>query len=43
MGLPNQCGIYEYYDPEEGKGHGASHFSWTAALLIDLYYEELHN
>lgn len=43
MGLPNQCGIYEYYDPEEGKGHGASNFSWTAALLLDLYYEELHN
>ena len=33
-------GIYEYYDPDTGQGHGASDFSWTAALLLDLLYEE---
>lgn len=38
--LPEECGIYEYYDPDTGRGHGADHFSWTAALLLDLLYEE---
>jgi glycogen debranching enzyme len=40
--LTSQFGLYEYYDPEEGKGHGASNFSWTSALIIDLHYEEEH-
>jgi len=38
--LTSEGGIYEYYDPDTGKGHGAKDFSWTAALLLDLLYEE---
>ena len=38
--LTQQCGLYEYYDPDTGQGHGASNFSWTASLLLDLLYEE---
>ena len=38
--LTQNYGIYEYYEPETGRGHGASNFSWTAALLLDLLYEE---
>jgi hypothetical protein len=38
--LTQECGIYEYYDPDSGSGHGADQFSWTAALLLDLLYEE---
>jgi len=29
-------GFFEYYSPETGRGLGASEFSWTAALFIDL-------
>ena len=29
-------GFYEYYSPETGSGLGASDFSWTAALFLDL-------
>ncbi|WP_131747865.1 glycoside hydrolase [Frankia sp. Cppng1_Ct_nod] len=29
-------GLYEYYSPLDGAGVGSNHFSWTAALLIDL-------
>ncbi|MFQ5732770.1 MAG: trehalase family glycosidase [Planctomycetaceae bacterium] len=29
-------GFYEYYSPETGEGLGASDFSWTAALFLDL-------
>ncbi len=29
-------GIYEYFDPDTGKGYGAKDFSWTAALILDL-------
>jgi glycogen debranching enzyme len=29
-------GMYEYFDPDTGKGHGARDFSWTAALVLDL-------
>lgn len=29
-------GYYEYFNPENGRGHGTDSFSWTAALLIDL-------
>ncbi|NQT41670.1 MAG: glycoside hydrolase [Planctomycetes bacterium] len=29
-------GFHEYYSPETGRGLGASGFSWTAALFLDL-------
>ena len=38
--LPRRYGFYEYFDPDTGQGHGSDHFSWTAALLIDLLLEE---
>jgi glycogen debranching enzyme len=38
--LTSESGMYEYYDPETGSGHGAADFSWTAALLLDILYEE---
>ena len=34
--LVDRHGFYEYFDPDTGKGLGASEFSWTAALIIDL-------
>ncbi len=37
--LTSDSGIYEYYDPDTGRGHGASDFSWTFSLLLDLLYE----
>ncbi len=39
--LPARSGFREYFDPETGAGYGASAFSWTAALLIDVLYNEL--
>lgn len=38
--LPAVGGFREYFDPETGTGYGAEHFSWTAALLIDLLHRE---
>jgi glycogen debranching enzyme len=32
-------GFYEYFNPDTGQGHGTNHFSWTAALLLDLLYD----
>ncbi len=29
-------GFREYFNPDTGTGHGATDFSWSAALLIDL-------
>ncbi len=37
--LPKTYGFYEYYDPDEGAGHGTEDFSWTAALLVDVLSE----
>ena len=37
--LIRQEGFYEYYNPLTGKGHGAEGFSWTAALLLDVLYD----
>lgn len=37
--LVNDSGFYEYFDPNSGSAHGANNFSWTAALTIDLAYE----
>lgn len=38
--LPRRSGFYEYYDSDDGQGHGSDHFSWTAALLLDVLYED---
>jgi hypothetical protein len=38
--LIEEHGFYEYYNPLSGKGLGADNFSWTAALLIDLFMEK---
>lgn len=40
IGLPRRHGFYEYYDPDRGQGHGSDHFSWTAALMLDVLCEE---
>jgi glycogen debranching enzyme len=29
-------GMFEYFSPLDGKGVGSDHFSWTAALVIDI-------
>ncbi len=34
--LASNNGFHEYYSPETGHGLGASGFSWTAALFLDL-------
>ena len=39
VGLCRDEGFYEYFDPEDGRGHGSDLFSWTAALLIDVLSE----
>lgn len=36
LNLAMRSGFYEYYSPETGRGLGASDFSWTAALFLDL-------
>ena len=38
--LIERFGIYEYYHPKksETEGCGSSHFSWTAALFLDLLH-----
>lgn len=38
--LTKKHGFHEYYNPEDGEGYGASDFSWTAALLIDILKSE---
>ena len=32
-------GFYEYYDPRDGTPAGASGFSWSAALALELLRE----
>ncbi len=40
--LLGQCGFYEYFDPRRSldpgvfRGYGGNHFSWSAALCLDL-------
>jgi len=34
--LVDTAGCYEYYSAVDGGGHGATDFSWTAALALDL-------
>ena len=42
LALLEECGFYEYFDPrkkmEPGgfRGYGGNHFSWSAALYLDL-------
>ncbi len=36
LGLIAKSGFREYYNPLTGDGLGAEHFSWTAALALDL-------
>jgi hypothetical protein len=38
--LPEKRGFFEYFHADTGHGHGTHDFSWTAALLLDLLYEE---
>jgi glycogen debranching enzyme len=36
LALMRQSGLREYYDPRDGTGCGATHFSWSAALAIEM-------
>lgn len=38
--MVDKAGPYEYFSPVDGKGLGASNFSWTAALALDLYKQK---
>jgi hypothetical protein len=35
--LVGHAGFREYFDPASGDGYGSDDFSWTAALLLDLF------
>lgn len=41
--LIRRFGFHEYFDPIKGIGYGSSNFSWTAALFLDVVYEEISN
>ena len=34
--LAAEAGFREYFDPRTGRGHGTRHFSWSAALVLDV-------
>ena len=36
-------GFYEYYSFKTGEAFGASNFSWTASLFLDLIFERKSN
>lgn len=42
LDLLKECGFYEYFDPRRNldpkqfRGYGGNHFSWSAALYLDL-------
>ena len=36
LDLVRTGGFREYFNPLTGEGYGAAHFSWTAAIVIDL-------
>jgi hypothetical protein len=38
--LISQSGFHEYFSALSGKGYGIDHFSWTAALFIDLFQSD---
>ena len=39
LGAVEACGFWEYFDVTDTSGHGSDHFSWTAALVLDLLAE----
>ena len=39
INLVKQRGFNEYFSCKTGKGFGATNFSWTAALFLDLMLE----
>jgi hypothetical protein len=41
LALVERSGFVEYYDPRDGSACGATGFSWSAALVVDLLIEEL--
>ncbi|MBT3283030.1 hypothetical protein HON59_01950 [bacterium] len=41
LNLIENAGFWEYYSPITGKGTGAKDFSWTAALTIDILFDDL--
>jgi hypothetical protein len=38
LDMVDRAGLFEYFSPLDGSGHGAPDFSWTAALTIDLIH-----
>jgi hypothetical protein len=38
--LVGRSGFVEYYDPRDGSACGATAFSWSAALVVDMLMEE---
>jgi hypothetical protein len=40
VSLCRDQGFYEYYDPTTGFGHGSDLFSWTAALFLDVVFDD---
>lgn len=46
LALLEECGFYEYFDPRRKldpghfRGYGGNHFSWSAALYLDLIKKE---
>ncbi len=40
VSLCKDQGFYEYYNPTTGFGHGSDLFSWTAALFLDVVFED---
>jgi hypothetical protein len=40
VGLVSGAGFREYFHPVTGEGLGSDHFSWTAALLLDVLARE---
>ena len=43
INLIKKSGFYEYYSFKTGKAFGASNFSWTASLFLDLILENKYN
>ena len=43
INLIKKNGFYEYYSFKTGEAFGASNFSWTASLFLDLIFERKSN
>jgi hypothetical protein len=41
--LVRRWGFHEYFDPHKGTGYGTHNFSWSAALFLDVVWEELNH